>query len=104
MGATQAAGLAYAANQGVITLDTALRAHLISNFYPPLPVDYAPACREAVEAADAPYSTAIVLPSLNPMPKDAWWDEDTEAHLIWAGDLIRSCRLEAFIDIDNWED
>lgn len=104
MGTTQALGLAYAANNGIITLETAIRAHLVGNFYPPLPADYGAACLDAVAAADAPYSTAIVLPNLNPLPKDAWWDEDEQAHVVWAGDLIRSCRLEAFIDIDNWED
>lgn len=105
MGSTQAAGLAFAVHNEIISLETALRAHLVGNHYPPLPADYASACREAVEAAEHPYSTAIVLPNVNPLPKDAWWDEDEQAHVVWAGDLIKACHLEAFLNIESlWED
>lgn len=51
MGYTQAAGFAEAVTDGLVSLDGALRYHLFTNHYPPLPLETLELSKQALELA-----------------------------------------------------
>lgn len=70
-------------------LETALRWHLQSNHYPPLPLSLLPACVEAIEAYDAEdYERLIEL------PEGIFWKGQKEAP---ARAIIDGHNLEPFL-------
>jgi len=89
MGGLAAQGFADAVGEGHCSLETALRWHLQSNHYPPLPLGLLPVCVAAIDAAIA-----------------GDWDNDIELPdgITWRGSssapvhaVIEAHHLEAFL-------
>lgn len=84
MGAVQAAEMAALADR-----ETALRWHLQSNHYPPIPAEMIPVAIDAIEAAeDGDWDAQIPLMGI------VEWRGRTEAP-VWA--LVEHMHLDAFI-------
>lgn len=91
MGSMQAQGYADMVHEGIVSLDTALAAHLQSNHYPPITTRMVPACKEAIALGNEADATGL--------------DEllDTEIEVVngrsfTARKLIEDLHLDAFIE------
>lgn len=81
-------------------LDTALRMHLTSNHFPPLPVAYAPVAAEAISRAAAAvayddpdgWTDVLDLPDVALVPRES---ADGTATV---GVLVEALHLHAFVD------
>jgi hypothetical protein len=87
MGSLQAAAYAALIDDGVLDLEGAIRCHLRSNCYPPVPDDLVPACLEALGACNAEdYDREITLP------------EGRCRETVPAREIVKRLHLEAFLD------
>lgn len=79
-----------------VDLDMTLHWHLQGNHYPPLPLDLIEPCKQAIEAGyDDDWDRRIDLPNgllFRGKPRAT------------AQDLIESCHLETFFEVDDDED
>ncbi len=68
-----------------IGLDQLLKIHLTGNHYPPVSLDFIPACKEAIEYCNAEESTSdVMLP--NGIKKEAW-------------QVVEGLHLDSFLDL-----
>ena len=97
MGSSQASGYAEAVDTGLCSLDVAIRAHLASNLYPPVPSEMVPACVRAITAIEDGNPDKLVL-----LPEGAklrWGNTYTRRPPAWR--LEEACHLEAFIHMEE---
>lgn len=99
MGNLVAAGYAEAVADGDVDLAPAVSANLRGNHFPPLPHEYVPLTVEAIKAcADDDYEALVTIPAdLDPKPRAAFWDEDTETLVVHAHTLVEITHSWAFV-------
>lgn len=85
MGSLQAQEMARLAD-----LDTALRWHLHSNHYPPLPLAFLPTCKAAIEAMEEEEAERLI-----DLPDGISWRDGRTAVEAWR--IVESLHLGAFI-------
>lgn len=90
MGSAQAAGYVELIGDGILDLEGALRCHLRSNCYPPVPLDMLPVCLVAIDACnEEDYDREVKLP-------EGRWRKSVPAD-----EVVRALHLEAFLSGDN---
>lgn len=94
MGSMHAAEYARMAHEGEQPLDVAIGIHLQTNFFPPLPAEYVPLVREAIDAVnEADPDRDIQLPEgIYPIPRES------DGITVKAGTLLRITRSENFVN------
>jgi hypothetical protein len=96
MGSSVTAGYADAIDQGICSLDMAVRAHLQSNCYPPLPVELVPACVKAIHNVQTGGSEKSVrLPACLKMRSGNGFSRTVPS---WR--LVDAAHLDAFINME----
>jgi len=89
MGYATAAGYAEAVNEGAVSLESAVSAHLRSNCFPPVHPDFHPFAVEAIEAMNAgEEGRELFLPN---------------GKVVLACDAIEQLHLEAFLDMGEMD-
>lgn len=79
--------------------------YVMTRFYPPLPSIYGELAVLALEAYDAEGPSAVItLPDVNPMPREAYMDYETQRYHVRALDLIRALRITHMLADDDEED
>jgi len=92
MGYLHAVELSNMVEEGSVNLETAIRIHLTSNCYPPMPEQFVPICIEAINACnDGEYDKVIELPE----------DMIFRGGKPTAGNIADSLHLEAWLHADN---
>ena len=72
--------------------------HLATRFFPPLPHDYVEPLMEAIACAHEEVDQPVFLDQdIEPRPRLAVWDEDSEAWRISSVELIDICRAWNFV-------
>lgn len=84
----------------------ALEAHVRTGMYPPLPIEYAKYADQAIELCNQGQFAELVVidKTLNVYPHKAEWDEEYDAWVVTALDLLSALHLEHWIQDEYWED
>jgi hypothetical protein len=90
MGSMRSIEMASFVRQGAVSLSDALRDHLQANLFPPQPLRLLPAAERAVELAQQEDWDAEIC-----LPEGIFY---RGAHTVSCGEMIRSLRLEVFLD------
>lgn len=94
MGAMKSMEMAEAVNDGSININDALRYHLTSNHYPPVPTTMIEPCRKAIILANDGMGDELV-----DLPQGIRYKGDPKAPAI---EIIEAHHLEYFLDQDEF--
>lgn len=106
MGNVTTQGLAGAEKEGILSIKTALRAHVVGNFYPPLPVVYGDILDEAIQGLEwgtLRLNDTVVIPTdVDPRPRLAYW-KTGDVWVIKVHHLLDTFKAWDFLSI-GWEE
>lgn len=102
MGNMHAAEYSNAVDEGLLTLENALRVHLGSNHFPPIPAEFIPTALKAIELGDEAQFNQNVWDDVIELPDGATWKGQTGAPV---RAIVAWMHLDAFLTpVDEYVD